>query len=134
MLCDVEIFDVPTDDWREWHELDFADLGTVQGDLLAVNPPQRPSTILDAVEPEHRHLHVGGGEDGTHTLRLVLRNAVTATVRTTAAGVLPIRDLDIAPWASPRVVDRQRLPMHPAWDLLGGAADHVGVWDFDAHR
>jgi hypothetical protein len=40
--------------------------------LLVVNPPRRPASILEAVEPDQRHLHEGGGPDGLETLRLVL--------------------------------------------------------------
>lgn len=112
-------------------ELDFADLGGVSADLLAVNPPQRPARILSAVEPDQRHLHEGGGEDGLHTLRLVLAHATTATVRTTAAGALAIADLQTERWAAPTLVTRQLLPLHPAWAELDEAADQVGVWEFD---
>jgi hypothetical protein len=31
-----------------------------------------------------------------------------------------------------RLVERQRLPMHPAWTRLGEADGQAGVWDFAA--
>ncbi|NYE36066.1 ribosomal protein L11 methylase PrmA [Nocardioides cavernae] len=116
--------------------LDFTSLGEVPADLLAVNPPQRPTRILQAVEPDQRHLHEGGGEDGLATLRLVMEHARTRVVRTTAADVLSVGTArrDSERWSEPRLVRREELPMHASWVTLTGALGHVAVWDFQARE
>ncbi|GAB2621420.1 hypothetical protein Aab01nite_77780 [Paractinoplanes abujensis] len=106
--------------------LDFRELDELDADLLAVNPPQRPASTLEAVEPDQRHLHVGGGADGLDTLRLVLRHTRAATVRTTAADTLPIRSV---PAVSRRRVLTATLPMHRAWHPLTGPEAPVSVWE-----
>jgi methylase of polypeptide subunit release factors len=112
-------------------ELDFSNLDDISADLLAVNPPQRPSQILESVEKDQRHLHEGGGTDGLSTIRLVVRYTIAPTVRTTAAGVLPIDTATVGldQWNAPRRVAKQILPMHPSWAELTGPHNDVGVWD-----
>ncbi|MFG1925238.1 50S ribosomal protein L11 methyltransferase [Cryptosporangium sp. NPDC048952] len=112
-------------------QLDFRELARFDADLLAVNPPQRPESILQAVEPDQRHLHEGGGPDGLDTLRLVLKHTTAAIVRTTAADVLPIHTVEVR---TPRRVLTATLPMHLAWHPLTGPEAPVSVWDLHAVR
>ncbi|HEX6341667.1 50S ribosomal protein L11 methyltransferase [Umezawaea sp.] len=109
-------------------QADFTQLGVLDADVLAVNPPQRPSHLLDAVEPEDRHLHDGGGRDGLDGLRLVLDHARCHEVRTTAADVLPLETLRRAP----RRLATASLPVHPSWlPLVQAEEAKVSVWAFD---
>jgi methylase of polypeptide subunit release factors len=110
-------------------QLDFRELARFDADLLAVNPPQRPASILESVEPDQRHLHEGGGPDGLDTLRLILRHTTAATVRTTAADVLPIHKVE---GRTRRRVLTATVPMHPAWHRLTGPQAPVSVWDLRA--
>jgi methylase of polypeptide subunit release factors len=103
--------------------LDFAELGELEADVLAVNPPQRPARLLAAVEADQRHLHEGGGEDGLDALREVLRHARVPEVRSTAASVLPVERLD----RPGRILRSAELPAHPAW---GARTLRVDVWSF----
>ncbi|MCO8276788.1 50S ribosomal protein L11 methyltransferase [Actinoplanes sp. TRM 88003] len=107
-------------------QLDFRELSRIDADLLAVNPPQRPQSILKSVEPDQRHLHEGGGPDGLDTLRLVLDHTAAAVVRTTAADILPSHNLE---GRTCRRVLTATLPMHRAWHPLTGPAAPVSVWD-----
>ncbi|GAA0238948.1 hypothetical protein GCM10009539_25320 [Cryptosporangium japonicum] len=113
-------------------QADFAELGLLRADVLAVNPPQRPTAVLGGVEPGQRHLHVGGGDDGLQTIRLVLRHARSSEVRTTAADVLPVTAaLALDGWLPPERLARTTLPVHPAWEpLTGGREALVDVWSF----
>ncbi|WNV89637.1 50S ribosomal protein L11 methyltransferase [Umezawaea sp. Da 62-37] len=109
-------------------QADFSQLDVLDADVLAVNPPQRPTELLDAVEPHNRHLHEGGGRDGLDGLRLVLGHARCHEVRSTAADVLPLSTLR----RTPRRLTTTTLPMHPAWrPLVGGDEGKVSVWAFD---
>lgn len=115
-------------------QADFAELGLLRADVLAVNPPQRPTAVLGGVEPGQRHLHVGGGDDGLQTIRLVLRHARSPEVRTTAADVLPVADaLDVDGWQAPDRLAQATLPLHPSWaPLVGGHEARVNVWSLSA--
>jgi SAM-dependent methyltransferase len=120
-------------------QTDFAELGTVRADVLAVNPPQRPVGVLDGVEPGQRHLHVGGGADGLQTVRLVLRHARCAELRTTAAAVLPVTAESLGStelgWSPPRVLAEATLPMHPSWQPLTGSPEAlVNVWSLRSRQ
>jgi methylase of polypeptide subunit release factors len=111
-------------------EGEFGRLGDREVDLLAVNPPQRPESILGAVESRNRHLHTGAGADGFDTLRLVLAHAAAGEVRTTAAAALRIEEARLdRRWASPTRLTAETLPVHPAWDAPGDRAE-VGIWAF----
>jgi len=109
-------------------QANFTQLGVLDADVLAVNPPQRPTHLLDGVEPEHRHLHEGGGRDGLDGLRLILTHARCHEVRTTAADVLPLEALR----RTPRRLATASLPMHPSWEPMVHAEEaKVSVWAFD---
>lgn len=109
-------------------QADFTQLGVLDADVLAVNPPQRPSHLLDLVEPEDRHLHVGGGHDGLDGLRLVLAHARCHEVRGTAADVLPLAALH----RTPRRLASATLPVHASWrPLVEADGAKVSVWAFD---
>lgn len=110
---------------------------TAAADLLAVNPPQRPAALLPDVAEDVLHLHQGGGEDGFAALRLVLANAGTTRVRSTAAALLDLPSaadsLCGTRWLPPAMVAQATLPLDPAWRRLAGdLVDRVGVWEF--HR
>jgi methylase of polypeptide subunit release factors len=109
-------------------QADFTQLGVLDADVLAVNPPQRPTYLLDGVEPDQRHLHEGGGVDGLDGLRLVLSHARCHEVRSTAADALPLAVLH----RTPRHLTTATLPVHPAWHPLVHADEaKVSVWAFD---
>ncbi len=109
-------------------QADFTQLGVLDADVLAVNPPQRPAHLLAAVEPEHRHLHDGGGQDGLDGLRLVLAHARCHEVRSTAADVLPLAALQ----RTPRRLTAAVLPVHESWRPLVHASEaQVLVLAFD---
>ncbi len=111
-------------------QADFSQLGVMSADVLAVNPPQRPESILGAVEISERHLHTGGGRDGLDSLRLVLAGSAAAEVRTTAAPALPISEATAEDrWHCPTRVAAATLPLHPAWGEPGNEGE-VGVWAF----
>jgi methylase of polypeptide subunit release factors len=116
-------------------EADWRQLGPMRADLLAVNPPQRPTALLPDVSADVRHLHEGGGDDGFDALRLVLAHAAAGRVHTTAAAVL---DLPAAQdglcgttWHRPSIVAQAELPLDRAWHLLvPGLVGRVDVWQF----
>jgi methylase of polypeptide subunit release factors len=111
-------------------QADFSQLGALAADVLAVNPPQRPDSILGAVDSTERHLHTGAGADGLDTLRLVLANAAAREVRTTAAPALRLGEARFdGAWDAPELVAAETLPVHPAWGEPGDRAE-VGVWTF----
>ncbi len=111
-------------------QADFSQLGVMGADVLAVNPPQRPDSILGAVESSERHLHTGGGRDGLDSLRLVLAESAAAEVRTTAAPALPVDGAILGDrWSRPTRVAAATLPLHPAWGEPGNEGE-VGVWSF----
>jgi len=114
-------------------QTDFAELGLLRADVLAVNPPQRPTAVMGGVEPGQRHLHVGGGSDGLQTHRLVLRHARCAELRTTAADVLPVTAQSLGSaelgWGAPQRIAQAALPMHASWEPLTGSHEAlVSVW------
>lgn len=109
-------------------QADFLQLDALHVDVLAVNPPQRPTHLLERVESSQRHLHTGAGEDGLASLKLVLANTGADEVRTTAAPALRLGDATLVEgWGRPRRVAAAKLPLHPAW---GEPLDQgeVGVW------
>jgi methylase of polypeptide subunit release factors len=109
---------------------DFSRLGEIEVDLLAVNPPQRPESILGAVESHNRHLHTGAGADGFDTLRLVLAHAAAGEVRTTAAAALRLGEAEFdGPWGPPVRLAAETLPVHAAWGAPDDRAE-VGIWSF----
>jgi methylase of polypeptide subunit release factors len=106
-------------------------LGPMKADLLAVNPPQRPSVLLPDVPQNQRHLHVGGGEDGLDGLRLILGHTGTDRVRTTAAAVLDVGKLTYPRWSATRLVASTDLPFDPAWRaLVPDLRGRVDIWEF----
>lgn len=118
-------------------EADWRLLGPMKADLLAVNPPQRPSVLLPDVPDEQRHLHAGGGEDGLDGVRLVLSHAGAERVRTTAAAVLGLHALDMPAWSAPQIIASVELAFAPAWRaLVPTLHGRVDVWEFkqDADR
>jgi hypothetical protein len=67
---------------------------------VLANPPQRPSKNLDAVEPDQRHLHEGGGADGLDALRLLLNHVTAPRLTTTVSSVLDLtRAVNRAGWS-----------------------------------
>lgn len=113
-------------------EADWSLLGPMRADLLAVNPPQRPSSLLPEVDPELRHLHEGGGQDGLDGMRLVLAHAGATRVRTTAAGVLKLADAEIPGWSEPLIVASAEIPYDAAWrTIVPSLRDRVSVWEFE---
>jgi methylase of polypeptide subunit release factors len=115
-------------------EAHWRHLAPMRADLLAVNPPQRPSRLLDEVDPEVLHLHDGGGHDGFDALRLVLAHARTTAVRTTAAAVLDLPGTsfeDVAPgWCAPRPVGKAVVPFDRSWRQIQKGHGRVDVWEF----
>ncbi len=111
-------------------------LDAIPGDLLAVNPPQRPQRLLAAVEADQRHLHEGGGPDGLATLRLVLAYAPTDRVWSTAAAILPITALAVPhhdghrTWTPTRTMASAELTMHPSWHAISPPTARVDVREF----
>ncbi len=111
-------------------QADFAQLGVLACDVLAVNPPQRPAGVLDEVEQDQRHLHTGAGDDGLDSLRLVLAHAAAREVRSTAAAALAVERTELVDgWAPPHRLTTSTLPLHPAWGSSNGRGE-VGVWAF----
>jgi methylase of polypeptide subunit release factors len=113
-------------------ELDFRDLGSIPADVALTNPPQRPTRILAAVEPDQRHLHEGGGEDGLDTLRIVTQSVRSPTLFSTAADVLPVDSLDLTEWDEMTRVASAEVPMHDAWAQMASTG-RVNVWRFSRH-
>lgn len=112
-------------------EADWRQLAPMRADVLAVNPPQRPTPLLAAVPAGERHLHDGGGADGLDGVRLVLAHAGTTRVRTTAAAALDIAVLTSRDWHEPRIIASAQLPFNPAWrSLLPDLRGEVNVWEF----
>ncbi|WP_433466118.1 50S ribosomal protein L11 methyltransferase [Spirillospora sp. CA-128828] len=116
-------------------EADWRLLGPMHADLLAVNPPQRPSALLPDVPADQRHLHDGGGADGLDGLRLVLAHTTAHHVRTTAASVLDPGALDLPDWDGPRLVAHADLPFAPPWrTLLPDLRGRVNIWQFTRRK
>ncbi|MEV0809311.1 50S ribosomal protein L11 methyltransferase [Micromonospora sp. NPDC050200] len=116
-------------------EADWRQLGPMRADVLAVNPPQRPTALLEDVDDDVLHLHDGGGDDGFAGLRMVLGHAGTPRVRTTAAAVLDLPaaapDLCGSRWSAPSVLTHAHLPLDPAWHrLVPELIGRVDVWEF----
>ncbi|MEM9514627.1 MAG: 50S ribosomal protein L11 methyltransferase [Actinomycetota bacterium] len=78
-------------------ESDWTELGELGGDLVVVNPPQRPSRLIAATPSSERHLHDTAGPDGTDALRIVLEHADADIVLSTMSRVL---SPDLAPLAA----------------------------------
>lgn len=115
-------------------EADWRHLAPMRADVLAVNPPQRPTALLPDVPAEERHLHDGGGSDGLDGIRLVLDHAGSTRVRTTAAATLDLTMLDHHGWREPRSIASALLPFNAAWRrLLPDLRGRVNVWEFTRH-
>jgi methylase of polypeptide subunit release factors len=113
-------------DWRE--------LGALRGDLLAVNPPQRPTAVLPAVPAEEVHLHEGGGDDGLDGLRLVLHHTPTDVVLSTASSLLlgdPAEAASALGWRAELVAERLLRHAEPWWVVADSLEAPVHVWRFD---
>jgi methylase of polypeptide subunit release factors len=105
-------------------------LGPVRADLLAVNPPQRPSALLPDVPQSQRHLHVDGGADGLDGLRLILAHTSADRVRTTATALLDVSKLTNPRWSTPHLVANADLPFDPAWRaLVPDQRGRVDIWE-----
>lgn len=109
---------------------DFRHLDLIDADVVLANPPQRPSRILEFVEPDQRHLHQGGGSDGLDGLRLLLRHSTAPVLLTTAASLLDLTPLD----GHLRSYERTLLasadvPLHRCWSELGTDGT-VTIWQF----
>ncbi|MFV2013699.1 MULTISPECIES: 50S ribosomal protein L11 methyltransferase [unclassified Micromonospora] len=116
-------------------EADWRQLAAVRADVLAVNPPQRPTTLLSDVDGDVLHLHQGAGLDGLDALRMILGHARTRRVRSTAAALLGLREchseLSGNAWHPPTVVAKADLALDPAWRRLReNLQDTVEVWEF----
>ncbi len=115
--------------WRaDWTQLDV-----LCCDLLAVNPPQRPTRLLPEIAPGQRHLHEGGGADGLHGLRLVLAHAAVTEVWTTASSLLGAwpAGLGGGRYGVPRLIAAAELEHDPVWaPLAGELRAETGVWSF----
>ncbi len=85
-------------------EADWRQLGPMAADLLAVNPPQRPTALMPDVPHDQRHLHDGGGADGLDGIRLVLAHTTATRVRTTAAAPLGMGARRFDGWSAPRSI------------------------------
>lgn len=112
-------------------QADFRQLGMLRADLVLANPPQRPTAILAAVAAEERHFHTGGGSDGLDAIRTILDHVESREVCTTAAGVLPVEQLQTPRWPQRRIVSSAVTPMNSVWALAGvGETGVVNVWSF----
>lgn len=112
-------------------QADFTQLGMLRADLVLANPPQRPTAILAAVPAHERHLHTGGGTDGLDAIRTILDHVETSEVCTTAAGVLPVAELQSPRWPHRAIVSTEVAPMNAVWALAGvGETGDVNVWSF----
>ena len=116
-------------------QADFSRLSEFGAGLIAVNPPQRPTRLLAEVEPDQRHLHEGGGEDGLTTLRTVLRATPGTPVYSTVARVLDVQRTITEPDLASRhaeIVMSAALPRHPSWHPLAGPGPlEVDIWAFN---
>jgi methylase of polypeptide subunit release factors len=113
-------------DWRE--------LGALAGDLLAVNPPQRPTAMLPAVPREEVHLHEGAGDDGLDGLRLVLQHTPTDVVLSTASSLVPGDPAEVGAalgWRPTLLVERVLHHAEPWWVVADALDAPVRVWRFD---
>ncbi|WP_309112700.1 50S ribosomal protein L11 methyltransferase [Saccharothrix sp.] len=114
-------------------EADWTMLTPMKADLLAVNPPQRPSSLLPDVPEDQRHLHSGGGPDGLDGIRTVLSHAGAHRVRTTANAILNLTEASTPGWSAPRKVAGADLPLDPSWrSVVPDLRGRVDVWEF--HR
>jgi len=116
----------------DWRQLD-----TLEGDLLAVNPPQRPTEMLPAVPPDEVHLHEGGGEDGLDGVRLVLRHTPTDVVLSTASSLLPGDPAEVSTalgWGAELVAERVLHHAEPWWVVADALDAPVRVWRFTRRR
>ncbi|MFC7343839.1 50S ribosomal protein L11 methyltransferase [Saccharopolyspora griseoalba] len=120
-------------DRLDLREADWSEPGQPRADLLAVNPPQRPSALLGDVPAAELHLHDSGGSDGLDGLRTVLAHANADRVRSTAAAILGAGRLRAAGCSVPQRVAAVELDFSPAWrSLLPALRASAEVWEF--HR
>jgi methylase of polypeptide subunit release factors len=115
-------------------EGDWQEPGVLAGDLVAVNPPQRPSAVLPAIPPAEAHLHTGGGRDGLDGLRLVLRNADADVVLSTASTLVrgdPAEAGAVLGWRASVVAERVLHHAEPWWMVTNALDARVRVWRFE---
>ena len=115
-------------------EGDWQEPGVLGGDLVAVNPPQRPSAVLPAIPADEVHLHTGGGRDGLDGLRLVLRNAEADVVLSTASTLVrgdPAEAGAVLGWRASVVAERVLHHAEPWWMVAGALDAPVRVWRFE---
>lgn len=105
----------------EFAEGDWTKLGELRGDLVVVNPPQRPSRLIAATPTGERHLHDTAGEDGADALRIVLGHADSDGVVSTMSSLLDLDPSTIggSRYASDGAVARAQLEHSEAWSALG---------------
>jgi methylase of polypeptide subunit release factors len=118
-------------------EGDWQEPGVLRGDLVAVNPPQRPSAVLPAIPPDEAHLHTGGGRDGLDGLRLVLRNADAGVVLSTASTLVrgdPAAAGAALGWRASVVAERVLHHAEPWWMVAGSLDAPVRIWRFERRR
>lgn len=109
---------------------DFRHLNLLNADVVLANPPQRPTRILQLVEPDQQHLHQGGGPDGLNGLRLLMGHTTAPVLITTAATLLDLAPLDTHPrWHQRTPIATTDVPLHPAWTELGPDGQ-VTIWQF----
>ncbi|MEM8746766.1 MAG: 50S ribosomal protein L11 methyltransferase [Actinomycetota bacterium] len=116
----------------EFAESDWTELGELAGDLVVVNPPQRPSRLIAATPTRERHLHDTAGEDGADALRVVLGHADSDGVLSTMSSLLDLDPSSIggSRYASDGAVARAQLEHSEAWSAL----DVARVARVDAQR
>ncbi|MEM8921903.1 MAG: 50S ribosomal protein L11 methyltransferase [Actinomycetota bacterium] len=108
-------------------ESDWTELGALGGDLLVVNPPQRPARLIEATPTCERHLHDTAGEDGTEALRAVLRHAASAQVVSTMSSLIDGDPTQVggARYEHVGPIARARVEHSEAWSSIAG---HRTAW------
>jgi methylase of polypeptide subunit release factors len=115
-----------------WNQLNL-----VACDVLLVNPPQRPTRLLQDVPVDQRHLHSGGGEDGLAGLRLVLQQAIASTVLTTGSSLLSPgpETLTVGSYGPPVLHDHAVVQYDSSWRQLSAEPTGVvNIWRFSRTR
>lgn len=101
----------------DWSALRASAPGTHRPHVILVNPPQRPTAVLERTLPRERHHHVDGGPDGLAALHDLLSSADADAVITTASSLLRAAETTLA-----------RPPFSRAHRLTGTDAVHDRAW------
>ncbi|HEY8582912.1 MAG TPA: methyltransferase domain-containing protein [Capillimicrobium sp.] len=112
----------------------FGEPPSPRADLAVMNPGQRPAAVYEALPPEERWIHRGGGPDGMDTLRLVLGWVAAPAVLSTLSSLVsrdPGPVAAAAGWSAAPVLTRPVRHAEPWRAVAEELEQPVTVWRFE---